>query len=691
MMKVFAIFVAVIMVASAFVVMADNDNSPEAEIEIVRSEGYEQTDYISEMAEDAFLAMLSDSYHVFYGNVTDPWGEQVFGIGFSDLGSLYEDEEGGLYFLSGFVALEGSMDRVELPTMIELTMDETCGYVYTEQCDPFTDHFIADGVYVQYGVNESGEFFVREAYPCSENPDLVRGFDLAQISDPSIGPLYSYDSEEWVYDDSHGGYQKVTGVSLSERIDFDAIEREINRLLESQDSNYLDSEIRTTLRVATDSLQSYLMSLQTETLMGYDVQELVEISKDLDPNQFIRFNPEGIEIDTVVESASSLVRWLTGIVSVLTVIVCSAVSVAFPAASIVLGSVAGAAVEIFCEVVVGAKTFADVDWSKVAVSAAVGAISGSLIKFSSTVNMLADTALGGVTEACFVMMDGGSITEAMQASTFGMALGFGIGSLFKAVGKVAHNAGKTLETKFDHRYDNLSVDGMKLNKSYKFRLPSLNLDLGHYMGKVQSGLNAIKNKVGLSGVSLQDAKVKFLNLGEGKIQLRFDHYTVNMDGKSTFFHFKNNATTTGYGVGFDGKKLTHISYFQSGDIHTHYVDGSSILSKIDNTSGFGVYKNIKFRYLDSDLNRGIKWTNKYDNSVNSVRLFEVTEEGTSGTYTMWFREVPEDYGGIKEMGYKAIKDKRQADVTRDLLNEGGARANWINSTWIPKGALPNSS
>ena len=62
MMKVFAIFVAVIMVASAFVVMADNDNSPEAEIEIVRSEGYEQTDYISEMAEDAFLAMLSDSY-----------------------------------------------------------------------------------------------------------------------------------------------------------------------------------------------------------------------------------------------------------------------------------------------------------------------------------------------------------------------------------------------------------------------------------------------------------------------------------------------------------------------------------------------------------------------------------------------------------------------------------------------------
>ena len=104
-----------------------------------------------------------------------------------------------------------------------------------------------------------------------------------------MGSLYSYDEEKYLLDTDVGNYVSITGVSLSEQVDFDDLQEEIDKILAEQDENFASVDIETNAYLAQEAINNYLLSLQEETFLGFDVKELIELSKELDPMECYRF------------------------------------------------------------------------------------------------------------------------------------------------------------------------------------------------------------------------------------------------------------------------------------------------------------------------------------------------------------------------------------------------------------------
>lgn len=311
-------------------------------------------------------------YDTFSAAVMLEDGTEITGIGYTDYSAYYEAEDGPAgYFPAGFIADYGyviSSEELEKGLVIENLdfTDDQYQFVFDYETTPFMEHCVRDGQYLKYGVNEQGAITY-------ETSIYERG-----VCDESLGALFSYDTGKFVFDPDMGNYVRINGTTLFDQIDFAAVEARMNQIIADQDVNFSHEEIVSSAHVAQEAIVSYLLSMQEETFLGYRVSELVESASQLDPMQCIRITPEGfVVIDLIDEkpgTADELTRWLVGAGCLILVAGSIALEIFVPAARPLSGAIMGAAIDVFMQVVVENKSLENVQWGKVAVAAASGAM-----------------------------------------------------------------------------------------------------------------------------------------------------------------------------------------------------------------------------------------------------------------------------------------------------------------------------
>ena len=311
-------------------------------------------------------------YDTFSAAITLDDGTEITGIGFSDYSAYYEDDDGtGGFFPAGFIAdkgyriPKGATEKGLVIENLDFT-DETYQYVLDYETVPFMEHCVKDGQYLKYGVNEYGAITY-------ETSVYEHG-----VCDEQLGALYSYDTNRYVFDPDMGNYVRINGTTLFEQIDFAAIEAKLNQLIENQNLNFSHQEVVSSVHLAHEAILSHLLSMQEEMFLGYRVSDLVESASQLDPMQCIRITPEGIVIIDIIDStpqtADDLTKWLVGAGCLIAVAGSIALEIFVPAAQPLSGAIMGAAVDVFLQVVIESKSLASVQWGKVAVAAASGAV-----------------------------------------------------------------------------------------------------------------------------------------------------------------------------------------------------------------------------------------------------------------------------------------------------------------------------
>ena len=388
-------------------------------------------------AEELLINEISLSYDIFPATISLSDDETYEGYAFLDYSEVYSiTETGEVYFLAGFIPyFDADLDLSTLPNDItEIIADEDVEgykYIYSYTCGNMDRHFVADDKYVKYGVDGSGKMYY------SEEP-YVKG-----QSDESRGDLYSYDTERYLYDTSVGEYTPITAYSVSELLDYDEIEKEMNELLKNQDFKYVSTELKSEIYTSHDAMINYLQSLEEETFMGHSVKEIIEIAKTIDPMTCIEYTPDGYAFvniaDAPPQEAGTFTRWMTGITCGIVVIAALA-SQAFGVPAGVSGAIIGASTEIFFQVVIDNKAHAEVDYRKVAVSAVTGAI-------SAYAPLLLDAFIGGAENAIFEYIDGGSIKDISLSFVDGALCGIAIGAIVKKAAEKAPQILKKLASK----------------------------------------------------------------------------------------------------------------------------------------------------------------------------------------------------------------------------------------------------
>ena len=313
-------------------------------------------------------------YDTFNAAITFEDGSEVRGIGFTDYSAYYEAEDGTAgFFPAGFIAdpeFEISWGETEKGLIIENLdfTDEKHQFVFAYETESFMEHCVRNGQYLKYGVNEKGSI----TYETSE---YKRG-----VCDESLGALYSYDTGKFLFDPDVGSFVGIKGVTLFEQIDFAEIEALVNQIIEKQDTNYSHQEIVSSVYLAHEAIISYLLSMQEESFLGYKVSDLVKAASQLDPMQCIRITPEGFVIIDIIDktpaTADELTKWLVG--SGCMILIAGSIGLDFfvPAAVPLSATIMGAAIDAFMQVVVESKSLENVQWGKVAIAAASGAIMG---------------------------------------------------------------------------------------------------------------------------------------------------------------------------------------------------------------------------------------------------------------------------------------------------------------------------
>ena len=415
-------------------------------------------DYIGDFETFVYGLLVNElkyKYDVFSAYVKLEDGISVYGIGYTDYSECYTNEdESKAVFKAGLIPYYGETDipDEEFNNGLQLFdvefQEDSTNFVLAYESNEFTEHCVVYEKYLKYGVDSKGHVYYE-----------TQDYDKDRC-DESLGALYSFDEEKYLYDTDFGNYIPISGTSLSEEIDYEELERAINEILDKQDFDFTSIEIQTYAYIAQEAIQSYLLSVQQETFLGYDVKELVRLAGEIDPTECYRITSDGllvVDIDEDVgNEASSLVKWLvgTGCVIVTAVgIVGAMVFIECPPLSAAAGAMAGIGIEIFMQVVISGRALDSVEWNRVALAAATGAVSGFLgpyvmAQFEGVAYFCVDSAidgvLGGMEKAVAAWLDGESGKEIIKEFGYGVALGLGLSAGFKGVGKILEKGASKL-------------------------------------------------------------------------------------------------------------------------------------------------------------------------------------------------------------------------------------------------------
>lgn len=382
---------------------------------------------------DKLFADYSLAYDVFHAVLYLPDGNEITGFAYTDYASYYERDDDNIgYFPVGFIADEGYdiplLDGEEGLLVENMDYsDKRIQYVYAYDTTAFQEHCVVNGQYLKYGVGDSG------AIEYSAQPYQ------SGVCDESLGALFSYDDNKYLFDPDMGNDVPINGKSLYETLNFNDIEAEVNRILEEQNMNFSQQDIVSSIHIAQEAVVSQLLSMQQETFLGCSVDELVVAASEIDPMECIRITPEGYVIinieNTPPEGPAAVAKWTIGIACGIVVIGSTALNIFVPASRPLCGAITGAAIDVFMQVVVENHTLSDVNWSKVAVAA----VSGALMAWACP---LAAGQVAGVA------------TKTFESAVLGKLCGYGVLTLANAAvsGTTAY-----VTAKIDGRDDGLNA------------------------------------------------------------------------------------------------------------------------------------------------------------------------------------------------------------------------------------------
>ena len=283
-----------------------------------------------------------------------------------------------------------------------------------------------------------------------------------------------------------------------------------------------------------------------------------------------------LDIDKVPPpQPSAATKWLVGSACAVVVILSIIVSIYCPALQPVMGALSGAAMDIFFQVVVNNTMVDDINWTRVIISAAMGAISAGVSMAIGPLNnfgtILLDTAidgfLGGIENAVITYVEGGNLQEVSQAYGEGFLYGMAISGVFKIAGAAIKGVAKGCSKLVKNISNKIKINKSLLSgaveegaentlKKSKNALKEVAddtatsattaarvgvkraKDLGLNADFDESVPNSVKKKVLKAQKKLADKSIKEMSLDAidietGKVidpKLKFDYYKSKPDG-----------------------------------------------------------------------------------------------------------------------------------------------------------------
>lgn len=433
----------------------ESDGIEDYKIEKLVSENWE--DYYGDV-ETFIYGLLSNEmgciYDVFPAYVELSDGTTISGIGYTDYQDCYVNDESQCIFLAGLLPYYGEIPIPEeefengliIHDMDYENDDFTFLLAYEKAC--FSEHCVVFNQYIKYGVNNDGVIYIDQD---NYKEDTI---------DKALGTLYSFDEAKYLYDVNFEKHVSLTGESLSTQFDYALIEREINRVLENQDINFSDIDIASYAYASQEALIAYFLTLQEETFLGYQVSSLIEIAEQLDPLECLRLTGDGLTVVDIEpmpkEGETALVKWIIGSGCAMLAAVAMVGAVVFvecPPLSALSGAIAGTAIEVFMQVVIENEKIENINWTKVAIAAVSGAVSGFLgpyimATYGGVTQFVVDSALdgliGAIEQSIYTWIDGGAGKEIATSFGMGFAMGFGLSAGFKGIGKAVNIMAKKI-------------------------------------------------------------------------------------------------------------------------------------------------------------------------------------------------------------------------------------------------------
>ncbi|MCR5778297.1 MAG: serine/threonine-protein phosphatase, partial [Lachnospiraceae bacterium] len=131
-------------------------------------------------------------------------------------------------------------------------------------CESLGDnHFIFDGKYIIYYQLDNNTI----KYDILDN--LKENYNL------SIGSLYDYDNNSYVYDEHlFDNYVTHSGEELFSNKDYSELEKELKEISKQQEKNGYSVEELNIVYISPENIEAYLASNEEETFFGYSVDEL---------------------------------------------------------------------------------------------------------------------------------------------------------------------------------------------------------------------------------------------------------------------------------------------------------------------------------------------------------------------------------------------------------------------------------
>ena len=193
---------------------------------------------------------------------------------FSDYTELYDNEQFrscGFYYV-----VEEDAPRLEIDENISffvqdyknietaISKDDETINIYTYDFEDISAyHFVYQNKYITYYLQEG----CRIVYSTEEN--VKDNYDL------SLGSIYNYDSNSFIYDESiFGEYTPHSGIELFGQEDYEKLEANLQQLSDQQLKNgYVVNEFNI-VYISPEAIQAYLLSDEEDTFFGYSVDDL---------------------------------------------------------------------------------------------------------------------------------------------------------------------------------------------------------------------------------------------------------------------------------------------------------------------------------------------------------------------------------------------------------------------------------
>ena len=529
------------------------------------------------------INQLEYSFDVFPACVDLSDGNTVYGIAYTDYSSCYSNEDNSFCcFDAGFIPFNGelSVSTEEFDTGLYINnleyIDDRTSFLWVYRSGEINQHCVVYDQYVKYGIDDNGSIFF-------ENTDYVPG-----ICDESLGSLYSFDKARYLLDVNIGAYVGITGVSLFDRLDFESLEKEINQIILTQNKNFATIDIVSCANFAREAVISYLLSLQEETFLGYNVPELVVAANTLDPMECYRITSEGLVVLNIDENtkANDVTKWLVGTSCVIVAAVAmvgSAVFIECPPMSALAGVAAGTAIDIFMQVVISERNLDNTNWRRVVLSAVTGAVSGFLGPYIYAtcegasyfvLDSAVDSLIGGIERATESWMDGSDAKNIISSFGTGVTLGFVLSAGFKGV---AQGISKIAEK--------LSPEMKKMAEKY---IPKLTQKVSAIKQSADKMIHEMKATVDASILHSQYLSAKIANKQLKKLTSRnadelLDESIDSLHTKDMFdVDDKMLSKEALKKVAIDAEDDTILGYFKKGDEIVQIVKKNSMVSIVFN-------------------------------------------------------------------------------------------------------------